>query len=137
VGQGDYDPTMVQQAEPAWPQPFVPTWGGVAGNGFLNPQLLPPMREPIRALNGNVAVEPFAPIEKRVETKGGVTQLQQAVTLYPSKVIFGGDKFRTGDIVYVKAETVKLATTSFTAEGQTFVLIPETAVIVVHEKSPR
>lgn len=83
--------------------------------------------------NKYVAVEPFpATSTANVVSKGGLLVPELKVGLTKLKVVFDSDLVKAGDSVYVRSEWAfqDAAKTVFKVEDKTFILIPESWVLV-------
>jgi hypothetical protein len=80
--------------------------------------------------NGLIACSPFPAQHIEKVIKGGIALIESKVSLQELTVLFSGNNIAPGDKVYLRGDAVtnKWAKEQFTLGGQTFILVPESAV---------
>jgi|ERR1700761_6327970 len=83
-----------------------------------------------RTTNGNIATKRFPEQHVKVISKNNFAILEQKHTLQALEVVFDGEGYKPGDVVYVLADSYNhvWAKNSFTLDEIEFILVPKDMV---------
>lgn len=103
-------------------------------SGTVNLQTPPLYMTPVRTMNKVVACTPFPKQNIEKVIKGGIAMIDKKVNLQELTVVLASDTgFIPGQRVFVRGDQVvqNWVKEVFTVDGQEFILVPETAIMVV------
>jgi hypothetical protein len=99
---------------------------------YMTPTI--PIMPPVRTMNKVVACTPFPKQNIEKVIKGGIAMIDKKVNLQELTVVLASDTgFFPGQRVFVRGDQVvqNWVKEVFTVDGQEFILVPETAIMVV------